>query len=600
MKAYGLDTETYGLDWRKDEPWMIAVATFEGHRAWDLRRPDEARLVLPAFEALVKDAGRIYAHNAKFDLHALAKVLPERLVFALLPLMCCTVVREYLIDENRLSYKLDDLGLERLRERKIDLVQQTGLLPEHWSCAPPEKSKAYCVKDALLCLGVADSQQRDIDHQNLQEVEDLEQRVMRVAWKMERRGVRVDSQMVEDKKREIHRLMMKQQQEVYSKYGRLHLLSSNDLARGLGIGEDSHGILRTDTGEAVPKTDTGRPKLDEETLAGLNSPLAKIATEFRKMDRMANTFLDKHILARVDPKKGTDTVHPNINTVRSLSGRGTKTGRFSYDSPALQQMPSRQDDLAAIIRVCFLPWAGEFWWYGDLDQNEFRVFAHFTGSERLYKAYADNPQIDFHGLVAQILGIPRSPKDVEGQGPNAKQTNLALLFNMGAGLLAKTMGLPYTEEKDDRAKDGVRLIPGPEVEGVLDAYFAEIPGVRELNETCSRLMESRGYVTTPVGRRIRISNPEFAYKAAGLLYQATAADINKRNVVLLDETLGREGAGTLLLNIHDEYSISAPDSARTVEVLRHVSEEIADAGLKVPLAIEFHKGPNWYEATQEH
>lgn len=578
-----LDTETYGLDWRRDTAWMVSVVCDDNTRITvDLRRSPDLTPIRRALAA----ADRVFMHNAKFDMHALDKLgLCEDGLWAK---TYDTVVREYLLDEHRYTYRLDDLAYDRLGERKLDLVAETGVMPEHWCIVEHEAAKRYCERDALLTLRVAQSQEPLLREQDLLRVERLERETLEAVWYMEREGVRVDLGKATEAQRILRREMLALVQEVWSKHGRIELLSPQDLARGLRL-KRKGSLFLTPDGQTVPCTPTGKPKLDVEALRALRGPLPEAAIRYRQLDKLASTFLGSHVLGSPVIRSSGAYVHPNINSTKGLSGRGTGTGRLSYDSPALQQIPSRNKQAAQLMKQLFLPDAGERWVYGDLDQNEFRVFAHFTGSDELVAQYRADAKTDFHSLVAEITGLPRSASRA-GEA-NAKQVNLGLLFNMGAGLLAQQMGLPYTEKQG-------RLVAGDEVRAVLEQYHAAIPGVRQINRKCTQICEQFGYVYTPIGRRIRIPDPEFSYKAAGLLFQATAADNNKRNLVLLHRRLRELGEGRLLVNIHDEYSLSLPQTQVAQEWLRSVESEISDAGLRIPLSIEFAFGDNWYDATQ--
>lgn len=583
MKA-AIDTETEGLNWRADMPFFVSFYREDGFAlSADLREGE-----FGALREIVDLAGRVdrlFFHNAKFDLHALSKVGAYRESWW--PKIGDTIVREYLLDEHRLTYRLDDVAFDRLGERKIDLSAETGFSPEYWRMAPKADVKRYCERDAALTLRVALDQERELVDQELLGVERLEIEALEAVFAMERHGVRVDLERAEAAKRAIHREMLQSLQALYSKHGKFWPGSPKEVTRVLQI-RRKQGAWRLPDGSVVPETDGGAPKLDEATLRSMPGELPGQILQFKTLEKLSNTFLAKHVISNAVEGPGGHYVRANINSTKSLSGRGTGTGRLSYDSPALQQIPSRSESAAAVIKPVFLPDPGEFWVYGDLDQNEFRVFAHFTYAEKLYEAYRKNPKTDFHGLVAEETGLPR--KASRPGEANAKQVNLGLIFNMGAGLLAQTMGLPYTTDERGNLK------PGPEVLEVLDRYHSAIPGVREINQQCTRYCEINGFVRTLAGRKIRIPDPEFSYKAAGLMFQAVAADNNKRNIALIHRRLKEFGQGRLLINIHDEYSLSLPWSSQAEDFLRHVCDEIADAGLNIPLSIDFSWGADWHDA----
>ena len=87
--------------------------------------------------------------------------------------------------------------------------------------------------------------------------------------------------------------------------------------------------------------------------------------------------------------------------------------RFSYSNPPLQQMPSRDEELAPLIRRVFLPEDGEVWAENDISQQEFRFIVHYAVAQGLRKAmeaaerYRTDPDADFHQLVATWTGLDR-------------------------------------------------------------------------------------------------------------------------------------------------------------------------------------------------
>ena len=84
-------------------------------------------------------------------------------------------------------------------------------------------------------------------------------------------------------------------------------------------------------------------------------------------------------------------IHAHINQIRSDSG-GAVSGRFSYNHPNLQQVPSR-GQFASDIRKLFIPEMGEYWLKADYSQQEPRLLTHFArtadqeGAEEVQEAY---------------------------------------------------------------------------------------------------------------------------------------------------------------------------------------------------------------------
>ena len=200
-------------------------------------------------------------------------------------------------------------------------------------------------------------------------------------------------------------------------------------------------------------------------------------------------------------------------------------------------------------------------------------------------------------MVADLTGMPRSANANSGMA-NAKQMNLAMVFNFGEGTLADVMGMP-TQLKSFTTKFGEEityLAAGAEARQVIDRYHAMIPGIREITALAKSKAEETGSVTTIYGRKIRLARHE-CRKAAGLIYQGSSADFNKENVYKLHEFMKSEGA-RFMLNIHDDTSFSIPHGK---EHILHEAKRIVEdkPAIKIPIRIDFSEPrSNWWDATR--
>jgi DNA polymerase I-like protein with 3'-5' exonuclease and polymerase domains len=527
----------------------------------------------------LRRATRIVAHNAKFDMHMLAncglEVYPDKWE--------CTAVREACINEHYGAYDLGSCG-ERYGVAK-DKMSDSVWGVEYAIHVPPAILDRYLKQDVLTLRAVYYGQARA-----KRKIFRLEKDVLPVLYRMERGGIRVDAQLARDRMADLRSEYSRILIPLMREYPRLNPDSGDSVARALRL---THRAGQWYAGDlAVPSTPTGKPSVTREVLAELAAaghPLAKQITYLRSIHKLSETFLKGHVLGRLFEKDGQSYIRPHINQVVS-DDAGTKTGRLSFSAPALQQIPSKRSGVAGKIRDAFLADVGDVWAYGDYEQNEFRVFAHFSGSEKLYKAYADNVRTDFHTWVAELLNIPRSPPP--GGGANAKQVNLGLLFAMGKAKLARELGLPtvWVESNFRRFETC-----GPETQALLDRYYAEIEGVQEAIAGYRDQAEKRGFVETPAGRRLHFPDRNKSYKAAGLVYQATAADINKESLIKCEQ-FTQAYSGRVVLNVHDEFSLSIPPYV--APRLPELQDALGNAGLKVPLLVEFTTGPNWYDAAR--
>jgi len=266
-------------------------------------------------------------------------------------------------------------------------------------------------------------------------------------------------------------------------------------------------------------------------------------------------------------------------------------------NPAMQQIPSRNKEIAAIVKPCFLPEEGHVWVAADMASFEVRVFAHLVNNRDIITAYDADPELDLHQYVADISGLVRNAQ-YSGQA-NAKQMNLSMIFNSGNGAIAAKMGMPFewTSFTNSAGEVITYRKAGEEAMEVIARYHQRITGVKDLAERAKRVAENRGFVHTYTGRRLRFPRKYRTYKASGLLIQATAADLNKENWKIIDEEL--DGVGHMIVNTHDDYNLSLPEDDWSPHFKR-VRERIQRPRLRVPLILEHSgTGDNWWTAISK-
>ena len=330
---------------------------------------------------------------------------------------------------------------------------------------------------------------------------------------------------------------------------------------------------------------TNSPSFTKNFLQNHEHPLVKLVARAREINKSHTTFIDtilKH------SHKGR--IHAEINQIRSDQG-GTVTGRFSYNNPNLQQIPARNKELGPLIRSLFIPEEGHTWGCFDYSQQEPRLVTHYASLDDLYKvnevvdAYNDEPDTDFHKIVADMANIPRS---------QAKTINLGLFYGMGKNKLQAELGVSK-ENADD----------------LFRTYHDKVPFVKMLMESVMRRAQDRGRVRTLLGRRCRfnlwepnqfgihkaLSHEEaltehgpgikraYTYKALNKLIQGSAADMTKKAMV----DLYKEGI-IPHIQIHDELDISVK-SPEHAEKIKEIMESAVE--LEVPNKVDYESGSNW-------
>lgn len=603
------DCETTGLHWYRDKAFSVALAAFDGQRIvsgyYDLR---EKPHIVKVLATELPRCQRVVNHNMKFDAH----FLREAGIQVPLDRIECTSVRAALINEHEPSFSLDSLGKKHVGRGKQDIYGELaalfGGLPtraaqmKNLHRAPTALAAKYATPDPEIAIQLWQWQEAEIERQGLQKVWNLERQITPILVQMEKHGVRVDEDRAARSIENVDREIDAAQHSLNKLAGKEINANSPLQMRGLfkaakREAKNARGYeWATDRGFALEITETGEASIGKDSLkvmAAQGDDRAKHILTLRRMTK-ARSFLKDHIIGHAVNGR----VFPNYNQTRSESGLGTGTGRFSIDDPALQQIPARDKDVAAIVRACFLPEEGEEWACADWEQFEFRWFAHYTKDPKILKAYTDNPNTDYHSIVSEITGIPRNPR--HAGDPNAKQINLGLVFGMGQGELAYQMGLEYTTTCDG-TREWKRA--GPKAIELFDKYHGAIPGVKALLSQASSIARSRGYVETAMGRHIRFPGGQFTHKAAGLVFQGTSADCMKQKMVEMWPVSQKKGFN-MLLSVHDELDFSFPkkESKRLQKVVKDSLQtfdgERCPIKCRVPILSSVAVGPNWYEASK--
>jgi DNA polymerase-1 len=284
-------------------------------------------------------------------------------------------------------------------------------------------------------------------------------------------------------------------------------------------------------------------------------------------------------------------IHPQTGRVHtSYALAATTTGRLSSVEPNLQNIPVRTAEGRA-IRKAFVAEKGRKLISADYSQIELRVLAHMADTPTLRQAFADG--LDIHAMTAsEMFGVP-----IKNMDPNirrrAKAINFGIVYGISAVGLAAQLGIGRSEAG-----------------AYIKTYFERFPGIRDYMEAMKAEARRQGYVKTLFGRKvhypeINTKNPSLRgnYERAAINapIQGSAADIIRRAMIRMGPALDEAGlSARMLMQVHDELVFEAPDEEvdKTMEVARGVMEQAPEPALKlrVPLKVDARAGDNWEAA----
>jgi DNA polymerase-1 len=319
--------------------------------------------------------------------------------------------------------------------------------------------------------------------------------------------------------------------------------------------------------------------------------LEELAAEGHDLPRKV---LDWRVLAKL---KSTYTdalpayIHPETGRVHtSYALAATTTGRLSSQDPNLQNIPVRTQEGRA-IRKAFVAEKGKKLISADYSQIELRVLAHMADTPTLRQAFADG--LDIHAITAsEMFGVP-----IEGMDPGirrkAKAINFGIIYGISSVGLAAQLGISRSEAG-----------------AYIKTYFDRFPGIRDYMEAMKAEARRQGYVKTLFGRKvhypeINTKNPSLRgnYERAAINapIQGSAADIIRRAMIRMGPALAAAGLNArMLMQVHDELVFEAPveEVDKTMEVAQAVMEQAPEPVLRlsVPLKVDARSGDNWEAA----
>ena len=215
------------------------------------------------------------------------------------------------------------------------------------------------------------------------------------------------------------------------------------------------------------------------------------------------------------------------------------------------------------------------------------MLAHLSGDERLIQAYREAQ--DIHRITAsQVFHVPFD-EVTPLQRRNAKAVNFGIVYGISSFGLSQDLSITRKEASD-----------------YIEKYFETYPGIKEFLDGTVVKAKEEGYVTTMFGRRRpvpELKSSNFMQRSFGervamnAPIQGTAADIIKIAMVRVNQRLKMEGfRARLLLQVHDELLIEAPEE-EVEAVCRLLRQEMKGAAdLAVSLEVDMNTGKNWYEA----
>ena len=305
-------------------------------------------------------------------------------------------------------------------------------------------------------------------------------------------------------------------------------------------------------------------------------PIIGKILEYRQLMKLNSTYVEG-LKPFINPK--TKRIHSFFHQTI------TATGRISSTEPNLQNIPTRFE-LGKRVRKVFKPEEGKVYIDADYSQIELRVLAHISEDKHMIEAFNHNE--DIHKQAASKVFKTPIDEVTKEQRSNAKAVNFGIVYGISDFGLAEQLGISRKKAKQ-----------------YIDEYLTEYAGIKEFMENIIEKTKEKGYVETLFHRRRYV--PELNSKnymvrqfgnrvAMNTPIQGTAADIMKIAMINVNKELKERGLkAKIILQVHDEMMIEAPESEKE-EVKDIMKKEMESAiQLKIPLVAEISEAKNWYD-----
>lgn len=520
------------------------------------------------------------AHNATFDLLSVAKYLGEPPC----PPYGDTMVAGWLLDENRLK------GLKPLVKARYGLdydqenVGKAVEKHEFWKVARYawlDAKMTWLLWKYFLPLLAADPK--------LWSVWELECNLIPSLLDMGV-GMTVDVSAMEDLRTELSDRLIGVEKNVYKAAGTIFSLGSVPQKQQVLYGPNGAGLKpskltpgglkKSRAGSALTLSDYSTD--DEALKEHRGHPLVDSILEYQEVAKIKQTYLDGILGTEKKPAIVFDgKVYAKFNQT------GCVTGRFSSNSPNLQNIPAR-GDVGKLIRDSYIAPDGHVLIIADYAQIELRILAHYCRDGKLYEGFING--IDAHTATASAL-FHVAPEDVTPfMRQVAKQLNFAIVYGAGVDLVAAKANIS-TREAEKFFK--FHEVEFPEIYDFKERLLTEalkrpVPHVRSLMGRCRRLPDLR----SPIYKKRKAAERQLC----NFICQGTNADLTKLAMVRFHQRKPAEAH--MHMTVHDELvaSIPAQQAAAGVEAL-----EWAMTGpgiqelLRVPILADVKVCSKWSE-----
>ena len=511
-------------------------------------------------------------HNAKFDLHVLARAfkIPQSVIDN--ANLIDTLIAAWMLSPGQSGLGLDNQVMQRLQHEMIPIENLIGRGKNQitFNRAPIKEATEYGAEDAVYTLRLWKPLKQELEKLDyVKYFFEQEMPLLKVLYQMESVGVAIDVPALKTLEQELARRIENLEKEICDMAG---------VEFNIGSPKQLGDVLFDTLGlPEIKKRSTDAVVLEELSYKAPH-PIVFAVIEYRELKKMQSTYIS--VLPTL--------VNPNTKRIHtSFIQWGTATGRLSSRDPNLQNIPVRSD-LGKKIRAAFVPQNKDNVILAvDYSQIELRMLAHLSGDEALIESYKEG--IDIHARTAAAIYGVKLDEVNSDMRRDAKVVNFGVLYGMTAFRLSRDLKIPMSQAKD-----------------FITGYFDMYQGVQQYIEDIKAAAHRDGYVETLSGRRRYIAGIDSSDRmesqmaermAVNTPVQGSAADLIKIAMIRIQKRINEENLPLkMMLQVHDELVFECPRDQVEAMAQMVKSEMEGAMQLTVPLVASVGFGENWLVA----
>ncbi|CAA9990494.1 plastid replication-repair enzyme, putative [Plasmodium knowlesi strain H] len=545
----GLDIETTGLEVFDEKIRLIQIAV-ENYPViiYDMFNITKESILTGLREILKNEKVVKIIQNGKFD----AKFLMHNNFQV--DNIFDTYIASKLLDKNKNMYgfKLNNI-VEKYLNVTLDKQQQNSV----WNNSLLNNNQLfYAARDSSCLLKLYKKLKSEICKENMETVNDIENKCILPICDMELNGITVDLESLKKSTNEILSELNTETSKLKAelKDEEININSQQQVLKAL-----QNNNVRDISNKLIENTS------DSNLKNFLNHKEVVLLRNYRRLYKLYSAFylkLPQHI------NKKTNKIHTTFNQLKTFSGR------FSSEKPNLQQIPRQKN-----IREIFIPQKDNIFIIADFKQIELKIAAEITNDDIMLKAYNNN--IDLHTLTASI--ITKKPiADVNKEDRHiAKAINFGLIYGMNYVNLKNYANTYYNLNMN--------------LDQCLYFYNSFFEHYKGIYRWHNQIKQIRGLEYSTLSNR-KVIFPYFSFtKALNYPVQGTCADILKLSLVELYKNL-KPIHGKIILCVHDEIIIEV-DKKYQEDALKILVESMENSASfflkKVKCEVSVKIAQNW-------